>query len=63
MALFSAEWNNLCNFRKGHYEEQFCEIILNMSSGPRENVIKRHHLSRALVFPLYGGAEPFVQFS
>ena len=26
----SAEGNHLCNFGKGHYEEQFCEIILNL---------------------------------
>ena len=25
-----AEWNHLYNFGKGHYEEQFCEIILNL---------------------------------
>ena len=24
----SAEQNHLCNFGRGHYEEQFCEIIL-----------------------------------
>ena len=26
----SVEPNHLCNFGKGHYEEQFCEIILNL---------------------------------
>ena len=25
----SAERNHLCNFGRGYYEEQFCEIILN----------------------------------
>ena len=23
----SAKWNHLCNFGRGHYDEQFCEII------------------------------------
>ena len=26
----SVEWNQLCNFGRGCYEEQFCEIILNL---------------------------------
>ena len=26
----SAEWNHLCDFVKGHYQKQFCEIILNL---------------------------------
>ena len=26
----SAECNHLCNFGRGYYEEQFCEIILNL---------------------------------
>ena len=26
----SVEWNHLCNFDRGYYEEQFCEIILNL---------------------------------
>ena len=26
----SAEQNHLCEFGTGHYEEQFCEIILNL---------------------------------
>ena len=29
-APFSAEQNHLCNFGKGHHEEHFCEIILNL---------------------------------
>ena len=28
--LCSAEQNHYCNIGKGHYEEQFCEIILNL---------------------------------
>ena len=26
----SAEWNHLFNFGRGHHEEHFCEIILNL---------------------------------
>ena len=26
----SAERNNLCNFGRGYYEEQFCELTLNL---------------------------------
>ena len=33
----SAEWNHLCNFCKGHYEEQFCEIILNFDQWFKRN--------------------------
>ena len=30
VAIFSAaEQNVLCNFGRGNYDEQFCEIILN----------------------------------
>ena len=26
----SVEWNLLCNFGRGYYDEQFSEIILNL---------------------------------
>ena len=26
----SVEQNHLCNYSRGYYEEQFCEIILNL---------------------------------
>ena len=55
-----ADQNHLCKFGKGHYEEQFCEIILIWTSGSGGNVTKRHFLSRALAASLVGGAEPFV---
>ena len=29
-APFSAEQNHLCNFGRGHHEEDFCELILNL---------------------------------
>ena len=28
--FFSVEQNHLCNFGRGYYMEQFCEIILNL---------------------------------
>ena len=56
------EWNHLSNFGKGHYEEEFCEIILNLDQCFRRNVIKRDVLSRDLAADLFHGAEPFVQF-
>ena len=28
----SAEWNHLCNFGRGHYEEQF--FVINLQFGP-----------------------------
>ena len=31
----SAEHNHLSNFGRGHYEEQFCEIILDLDQWPR----------------------------
>ena len=59
--LCSVDGNHLCNFgSRVAYEEQFCEIILNL-----DQWIKRCHLKnfllRALVTPLFGGVEPFVQ--
>ena len=55
------EQNHLCSFGRGHKEEHFCEITLNSLSGLGHVVIS-FLLSRALVAPLFGGAEPFVQF-
>ena len=28
--FYSEEWNHLCIFGRGYYEELFCEIILNL---------------------------------
>ena len=55
------EPNHLCNYGRGCYEEQFCEIILNLSQWFRRCRLK-DFLSEALVALLFGGAEPFVQF-
>ena len=56
----SAERNHLCNFGKGYYEEQSCEIILNLGQWFRRCCLK--DLSGALAALLIGGAEPFIQF-
>ena len=46
---------------KGHYEEQFCEIILNLDQW----FSRRSHLKIFLIGssggPLFSGGEPFVQ--
>ena len=55
----SAERNHLCNFGKVYYEEQFCEIILNLDQWFRRCLLKRF-LSGALVTILFSGAEPIV---
>ena len=51
----------LCNFGRGHPEEQFCEIILILGQWFRRCHIK-DFLSGALAALLFGGAEPFMQF-
>ena len=61
----SAELYLLCNFSRGYYEEQFCEIFLNLGHSFR----RRCHLKvffggkrGALAALLLSGAEPFKQF-
>ena len=53
----SVEWNHLCNFGRGYYEEQFCEIILSLVV--QEMPLKDISYLAALFF---SGAEPFVPF-
>ena len=53
----SAEQNRLCNFGRGHYEEQFCEFILNFGQCFRGCRLK-DFLSGALAALLL----PFMQF-
>ena len=36
----SVEYSYLCNFGRGHYEEQFCEIILNLGQWFRRCLLK-----------------------
>ena len=57
----SAEWNHLPDFGRGHNEEQFCEIILNLGQWFRRCCLK-DFLSGALAALLFSGAEPFMQF-
>ena len=53
--LCSAEQNQLCNFGRGHHEEQFCEIILNL-----DQWFKRYRLK---IFLVWSAGRPFVQRS
>ena len=59
--FYSVEQHHLCNFGRGVYEEQFCEIILNLGQWFSRCCLK-DFLSEALVALLIGGAEPFMQF-
>ena len=53
--LCSAEWNHLCNFGRVYYQEQFCEIILNLDQW------FRRCLSKILLN--WSSGIPFVQWS
>ena len=53
---------HLCNSVRGYYEEQFCEIILNLGQWFRSRCCLKDFLSGALAKFLFGGAEPFIQF-
>ena len=59
----SVEQNHLCNFGKGHYEEQFCEFILNLGKWFRGGCRLNDFLSGALAALLFIGAKAFIQFS
>ena len=52
----SAEHNHLCNFGRGHHEEHFCEIILNLE----EKFSRRCCLK---IFLIYSPGSLFVQRS
>ena len=54
--LCSVDQNHLCNFGRKHYEEQFCEIILNLDHG----FMRKCHLK---VFLIWSYGSPFVQLS
>ena len=51
--FYSAQRNHLCNFGKGYYEEQFCELILNL-----DKWFRRCHLK---IFLIWSSGHPFVQ--
>ena len=58
----SAECNHLCNLSRGFNEEQFCEIILNLSQLFRKRCCLNDFLSGALATLLLSGAKLFMQF-
>ena len=58
----STENNHLCNFGRRFYEEQFCEIILNLDKWFRKRCRLKDFLSGTLAALLFGEAEPFMQF-
>ena len=58
----SAECNLLCNLGSGYYEEQFCEIILNLGLWLRRRCRLKDFLSVALAALLFSGVKTFMQF-
>ena len=46
---------------RGYYEEQFCEIILNIGEWFRRRWCLKDIFSVALAVLLFSGAKPFVQ--
>ena len=55
MALCSLERNNLCNFSRGYYEEQFREDYLNLDQWLRRCLLK--------VFLIWSSGRPLVMRS
>ena len=49
----SVEQNHFCNFRRGYYEEQFSEIILNLGQWFKKRCHLKDFLSGALVALLF----------
>ena len=50
------EQNGLCNFGRGHYEEHFCEIILNLNQWFRRRF-------RYKIFLIFSSDGHFIQQS
>ena len=59
--IYSAK-RNRATFGRGYYEEQFCEVILNLVQRFKRRCLLMIFLSGALAAFLFSGAEPFVQF-
>ena len=57
----SAEQNDLCNFGRWHYEEQFYELISNLGLWFSRRCRLIYFLSGGLVALIFSGAEPFMQ--
>ena len=53
----SAEHNHLCNFGRGYYEEQFCEIILNLGHAVVQEAMSFKR------FPIWNSGGPPVRWS
>ena len=51
----SVEQNHLCYFGRGHHEEQFCEIVLNLDQWFRRRC-------RLKTFLIKNSGGPFVQW-
>ena len=62
MFFCSAERNHLCNFERGYYEEQFCEIIMNLDQSFRRRFLLKDISYLKLGGPFVQQSEPFVQF-
>ena len=58
----SVEQKHLCNFGKGLYEEQFCEIILNLDQWFRRKCLLKIFLIWSSGGPFFRAAESFEQF-
>ena len=61
-------WQPFClaeqfvQFGRGYYEEQFCEIILNLGQWFRRRCRLKYFLSGALASLLFSGAKRFLRF-
>ena len=59
----AAEQDHLLNFGRGYYEEQFCEMILNLDQWFGRRCLLKLFLICSSGGPiLFSGVEPFVQF-
>ena len=58
--LFSGAKPFVCNFGRGHYEEQFGEFISNLGQWFRRRCRLKYFLSGAPAALLFSGAEPFM---
>ena len=58
----SAECNHLFNLGRGYYEEQFCEIILNLDHWFRRKCRLKVFFIWSSGSPFVQGSQPFVQF-
>ena len=52
-------WQPFCS---GYYEEQYCEIILNLGQWFRRGCCLKDFLYGALAALLFSGAKAFMQF-